>query len=248
MHDNRFACRKVSRLVEEIEAMDEKRVALLDSNPFDDPASGAALVSGLASCNIEWYSAATFATAADPKFAKAAAAGGCRGLLVGFESLNPASLAGDGKRCNDVSRYKEACRMLHDEGIAILGCFVFGFDHDEPSVFERTVNLVDDCRIDIVLYSAYTPFPGTAAAARLARQGRITETDWDLYDGRHVVFSPLRMSADALQEGIFGAWRQTYGLSSIVKRVAGASTMPFFDLAANVGFHGYSRTFLPENL
>ena len=248
MHDNRFVCRSVARVVEEIEAMGEKRIALLDSNPFNDPVYGAALLSGLASCNIEWFAAATFATAADRQFVKAAAASGCRGLLVGFESLNKASLAGDNKCHNDIGRYQEACRMLHDEGIAILGCFVFGFDGDDPSVFGRTVKLVDDCRMDIVLYSAYTPFPGTAAATRLAQQGRIVETDWDLYDGRHVVFSPLRMSVEVLQEGIYGAWKQTYGMSSIVKRVVGASTMPFFDLAANVGFHGYTHTFLTENL
>jgi radical SAM superfamily enzyme YgiQ (UPF0313 family) len=247
MHENGFVCRSVSRVVEEIKAMGEKRVALLDSNPFDDPVYGAALLAGLESCNIEWFAAATFATAANRQFAKTAAASGCRGLLVGFESLNRASLAGDNKSHIDSGRYKDACRMLHDEGIAILGCFVFGFDGDDASVFERTVNLVDDCSIDIVLYSAYTPFPGTAAAARLAQQGRITDTDWDLYDGRHVVFAPLHMSADTLQEGIFGAWKQTYGISSIVKRVAGASTMPFFDLAANVGFHVYTHTFLPEN-
>ena len=235
MHDNGFTCRNVARVAEEIEAMGAKRIALLDSNPFDDPMHGAALISGLASCNIEWFAAATFATAANRQFVKAAAASGCRGLLVGFESLNTASLAGDNKCHNDAGRYKEICRMLHDEGIVILGCFVFGFDGDEPSVFERTVKLVDDCRIDIVLYSAYTPFPGTVAAGRLAKQGRIIETDWDLYDGRHVVFSPLRMSADALQEGIYSAWKQTYGLSSIVKRVAGASTMPFFDLPQTSG-------------
>jgi hypothetical protein len=69
---------------------------LLDSNPFDDPVYSAELLAGLASCNIEWFAAATFETAANKKFAKAAAAAGCRGLLVGFKSLNVQSLANIG--------------------------------------------------------------------------------------------------------------------------------------------------------
>jgi hypothetical protein len=48
------------------------------------------------------------------------------------------------------------------------------------------------------------------------------------------------------QKGIYSAWKQICGLSSIVERVAGASTMLFFELAAIVGFHVYTHVFAEE--
>jgi radical SAM superfamily enzyme YgiQ (UPF0313 family) len=135
--------------------------------------------------------------------------------------------------------------MLHDEGIAILGCFIFGFDGEDPSVFERTVEFVNKHHVDIVLYSVYTPFPGTNAWVQLNSQSRILTTDWGRYDGRHVVFEPAGMTAEELQDGFYSAWIQTYGLRSILKRVIGAATQPFIDLAVNLGFRHYRRTFLP---
>ena len=168
--------------------------------------------------------------------------------MIGFESIDAGSLAGAGKTCNDVKLYGQTCRMLHDEGIAILGCFMFGFDGEQPAVFERTVEFVNDHRIDLVLYSAYTPFPGTSAWSRLQAQNRILTNDWSRYDGRHVVFEPSGMTVDQLQAGLHYAWKETYGFRSILKRVAGAATLPLIDLALNLNFRYYRRTFLPAEL
>ena len=52
-------------------------------------------------------------------------------------------------------------KKLHDHGIGIQGCFVFGFDNDDESVFERTVEFVDKTKIDLPRYAVVTPFPGT---------------------------------------------------------------------------------------
>jgi hypothetical protein len=100
--------------------------------------------------------------------------------------------------------------------------------------------------VDVVLYSVYTPFPGTGGWARLSAEKRILTTDWRRYDGRHVVFKPAGMSVEALQEGLYLAWNRTYGLKSIARRVAGAATMPLLDLAVNLGFRRYRHTFVPK--
>jgi hypothetical protein len=73
-------------------------------------------------------------------------------------------------------------------------------------------------------------------------------TDWSRYDGRHVVFQPVGMTVEELQNGFYFAWKHTYGLRSIFKRVIGATPMPFLDLAVNVGFRHYRRTFLPPTI
>jgi hypothetical protein len=51
----------------------------------------------------------------------------------------------------------------------------------------------------------------------MAAQGRITTDDWDLYDTRHTVFRPARMSASALESGYRRAYRDFYRWGSIIR-------------------------------
>jgi len=248
MHERRYVQRRLDRIVAEIDSMPAGQLAILDANPMENDAYAANLFPALASTGRTWFASTSYKCAADKRWVKAARASGCRGLVIGFESLDPVVLANAGKTFNDVRGYGEMCQMLHDEGIVILGCFVFGFDGEDASVFERTVEFVDQHHLDVVLYSVYTPFPGTGAWARLSSQGRILTTDWSRYDGRHVVFQPVGMTVEELQNGFYFAWKHTYGLRSIFKRVIGATPMPFLDLAVNVGFRHYRRTFLPPTI
>ena len=80
----------------------------------------------------------------------------------------------------------------------VNGSFVFGMDGDDASVFERTVEWAIEQGIETATFHILTPYPGHGAATRgMAAQGRITTDDWDLYDTRHAVFRPARMSGDA---------------------------------------------------
>ena len=47
--------------------------------------------------------------------------------------------------------------------------------------------------------------------------GRILTRDWDLYDTRHVVYRPARLSAAALKAGYDWAYREFYRWSSIAQ-------------------------------
>ena len=248
MHQRRYVQRRMDQIAADIRSMPAGPVALLDANPAECPEFAANLFAVLAGAGRKWFSCASLKSTADRQWVRAARSSGCRGLVIGFESIDAGSLAGAGKTCNDVKLYGQTCRMLHDEGIAILGCFMFGFDGEQPAVFERTVEFVNDHRIDLVLYSAYTPFPGTSAWSRLQAQNRILTNDWSRYDGRHVVFEPSGMTVDQLQAGLHYAWKETYGFRSILKRVAGAATLPLIDLALNLNFRYYRRTFLPAEL
>ena len=245
MHASEYVQRNLDGIATDIESMPGGHLALLDANPAENGAYAASLFPVLRRSGRTWFASASLKCAADEQWVKAARASGCRGLVVGFESLDAGALASAGKSFNDVARYGETCRMLHDEGIVILGCFIFGFDGEERSVFERTVEFVNDQHVDVALYSVYTPFPGTGGWARLSSERRILTTDWSRYNGRHVVFKPAGMKIDELQEGIYYAWNQTYRLGSILKRVFGSATLPLFDLAVNLGFRHYRRTFMP---
>jgi radical SAM superfamily enzyme YgiQ (UPF0313 family) len=90
-------------------------------------------------------------------------------------------------------------------------------DQDDEGVFDRTAAWAVEQGIETATFHILTPYPGTALHRRLAAEGRITTTDWDLYDTRHAVYRPARMTADALEAGYWRAYRHFYSWRSIFK-------------------------------
>src|SRR6185436_16585236 len=93
--------------------------------------------------------------------------------------------------------------------------FVFGMDGDDASVFDRTVDWAVEHGVETATFHILTPYPGTALHQRMTAQGRITVEDWDLYDTRHAVFHPARMTGDELERGYRRAYRRFYRWRSI---------------------------------
>jgi radical SAM superfamily enzyme YgiQ (UPF0313 family) len=102
----------------------------------------------------------------------------------------------------------------------INGSFVFGMDGDDGSVFERTVEWAIEHGIETATFHILTPYPGTPLYRRISDQGRLTIHDWDLYDTRHAVFRPARVSAERLEDGYRWAYRVFYRWRSIVRGAA----------------------------
>jgi radical SAM superfamily enzyme YgiQ (UPF0313 family) len=94
-------------------------------------------------------------------------------------------------------------------------------DEDDETVFERTVDWAVAQGVETATFHILTPYPGTALHRRMERAGRMTTSDWDLYDTRHAVFAPARMSAGSLEAGYRRAYEKFYTWGSILR---GAST------------------------
>ena len=68
------------------------------------------------------------------------------------------------------------------------------------------------------------------------KAGRIVHSDWNLYDTRHVVYRPARLSPEALEEGYWRAYKNFYRWGNILR---GASTKPTLrDGARHVAYSG----------
>ena len=241
--------RPIEDVVREIESLDGSSFCFLDPSPTENAAYAKALYRALIPLSKRWFGLATVRTADDPELLDLCARSGCRGLLLGFESLSQRGLDGITKSFNSPSRYLDVVRKLHDRGIAIQGCFVLGLDGDDASVFERTVEFVDRAKIDLPRYSVYTPFPKTASFTRLKAEGRILTEDWALYDSQHVVFRPRLMSPEELEQGLHWTWRQTYRVRSIVTRLLSSRCAPVVCALTNVGYRIYADrlpTFTPD--
>jgi radical SAM superfamily enzyme YgiQ (UPF0313 family) len=230
----------VRDVVDDIRQMQAKRVIFLDLNLIADVAYAKELFTALIPLKIRWGGLATTTIAWDDELLDLAARSGCRGLLIGFESLNQESLKEAKKAFNMRHDYHEVVRKIRARGIALMGCFVFGFDHDTLETFDRTVEFVMSARMDLPRYAIAVPFPGTGLFKRLKSEGRITTENWSLYDGQHVVFQPRQMTADQLLQGTRRAWKKTYSYSSIAKRLAGSRTQLPIAIPANLGYRFYA--------
>ena len=238
--------RAVDEIVEEIRTLKGKFVVFPDVNMISDLTFARELFTALIPLKKWWFGLSTTLVGQDPELMDLLRASGCKGLLIGFESVNQESQTDMHKGMNAVAGYRALMRNLHRRGIMVMGCFAFGSDGDDKDVFERTVALCDRIKIDLPRFAVITPFPRTPFYEELEAQGRIVERNWALYDVEHVVFEPKRMMKGELEQGIARAWAAAYGIGSILRRID-FRNLPSINLlfavylAANIGYRKYAR-------
>jgi radical SAM superfamily enzyme YgiQ (UPF0313 family) len=216
-----FYVQAVEDALAEIDRLPGRHLYFLDDNLFGSPPFAEALFDGLKGMGRLWQAAGTVEAVLRPGLVEKAVESGLRSLFIGFETLSETNLVSAGKTQNLAGatsgrlQYDAAVRRLHDLGVMVNGAFVFGMDGDDPSVFARTVDWALSRGIETATFHILTPYPGTRLERRLAAEGRVTSRRWDLYDTRHAVFAPARMTADELEAGYWGAYREFYRWSSI---------------------------------
>lgn len=230
-----FYTQTVDAALAEIERLPGRHLYFLDDHLFGDRRFATALFDGMRGMERLWQAAGTVNAVLLPNLLERAVDAGLRSLFVGFETLNPANLVAQRKYQNMRRDYATAIHRLHDLGVMINGSFVFGMDADDPSVFERTVEWAIEQGIETATFHILTPYPGTALYRRISDQGRLTIHDWDLYDTRHAVFRPARMSSEQLERGYHWAYREFYRWKSIAR---GAS--PHTDIVSGLRHLAYA--------
>jgi radical SAM superfamily enzyme YgiQ (UPF0313 family) len=212
-----FYTQRVDDALAEIERLPGRHLYFLDDHLFGDWRFATALFDGMRGMGRLFQGAATVDSILRGDVAERAAEAGLRSLFVGFETLDPANLASSNKRQNLGRDYAAVTRRLHGLGIMINGSFVFGMDDDDESVFARTVDWAIEHGVTTATFHIQTPYPGTRLFARTEAAGRILTRDWDLYDTRHVVYQPARISPEKLKQGYDWAYREFYTWSSIFR-------------------------------
>lgn len=230
-----FYVQAVDDALAEIDRLPGRHLYFLDDNLFGSPPFAEALFDGLKGSGRVWQAAGTVEAVLRPGLLEKAVESGLRSLFVGFETLDETNLLGAGKTQNLAgaapasgarpsgarggapARYDAAVRRLHELGVMVNAAFVFGMDHDDASVFPRTVEWAVSRGLETATFHIMTPYPGTRLEARLTAEGRITSRDWDLYDTRHAVFRPARMTATELEAGYRHAYREFYAWRNIAR-------------------------------
>ena len=233
--------RPVEEVVEEIRRARVRKAIFVDLNIVADPDYAARLFEALRPLRLRWFGLATTLLVENAPLLELCARSGCRGLLIGFESITREGLREVHKGFFDPGSYAGVIDTLHRHGIAVQGTFVFGLDHDTPETLRETARFAVEARIDLPRFAILTPFPGTPLFERLQSEGRILTRNWELYDGQHVVFQPARCSVEELARGTREAWRHAYSARSIFRRIRRSPAPLLVRVAANLGYRFYGR-------
>lgn len=232
--------RPVKDVVAEIEALNTRHVLFPDVNLLTDRAYAIELFTALIPLKVIWLGLVTSAVGIDDELIAVFRKSGCRGLLIGFESITQESQQYIHKGVNQVDSYVTLMDKLHDNGILVQGCFAFGGDEEDESVFDRTIEMIIKAKIDLPRFSILTPFPQTEYYMQLEKEGRIVERNWAMYDVQHCVYIPKRMTKEQLEAGTDHAWRATYSTGNIMKRLAPFAHSPWLSIPLNMGYKGYA--------
>jgi radical SAM superfamily enzyme YgiQ (UPF0313 family) len=231
----------VEDVVADIRQHGARKLIFVDLNLIADRDYAGRLFKAMIPLKVQWYGLATVLLADDPELLGLAAESGCRGLLMGLESISPENLRASGKGFNSPDKFIRVVERLHDHDIALQGCFVFGLDSDDADVFLKTAEFAVEAKIDLPRFAIVTPFPNTGLYKRLDSEGRILTRNWELYDGQHVVFQPKRMGVRDLELGTETAWKHAYSLRSIMKRLPYSPAPWGVRLATNLGYRFYAN-------
>jgi radical SAM superfamily enzyme YgiQ (UPF0313 family) len=215
-----FRFRPVDDVIRELRALG-RPIMFADDNVMIHRAYSRELFEKMAPLGKHWIGQCSLATVKQLENVKLMAESGCKALFIGFESVDDETVKFTGKRQNRPAMYREIIDMLHDHGIGVWGSFVFGFDTDNPSVFDRTVEEAIEMKLTMASFAILTPYPGTPLYKRLLAEGRLTDEKWWLrtdHDEGSPYYRPTQVSREELKEGWVRAWTSFYTLSSMWRR------------------------------
>lgn len=169
--------------------------------------------------------------------------------MVGFESVNQASLDLCGKR-EYVQQIEHAIQQFHKYRVKVHGMFVGGFDTDTPQTFHDTLDFVKRYDLDSFQIMLLTPLPGTRDwhAEGYADGARpLLTRDWSNFDGHHAVTVPKLMTAYEANIMAMKTMRDFYTIPSAVKRLLKGDLVEFLmRLEGRTLLRRWFKT--PENL
>jgi radical SAM superfamily enzyme YgiQ (UPF0313 family) len=208
---------EISASIDTSRGLTKRVVFFSDDNIVNNPGYAKELFRALVPLGITWSSQCALSIAYDDELLDLAQASGCRGLFIGFETLQQNALNGVHKRY-DASQYSQYIRKIKDRGISILGSFLFGLDTDTADAFKDTVAFCMTNNIDFVNFHLVSPTPGTPFFQRLEAEQRLLHRRWAYYQ-ENVAYRPKAMSIRDLQDGQIQAYEEYLSYRNIFRRV-----------------------------
>ena len=221
MFGRAYRCRTPESVIAELEAKRPRSVFFYDDNFAADKRRLKALLGMMIDRGItpSWQAQVRTEVARDEELLTLMQRSGCRRLILGFESVDQATLDSYDKS-QTVEDITFAIAALHRHGIKCHGMFVVGADSDSARAARNTATFAETHGIDSLMLNVLTPGLGTKQYEMMDAGNRIFEERWQFYDGQHVVFTPQQMTPFELQTGVVKAYQQFYSVRRGLKLLA----------------------------
>lgn len=166
-----------------------------------------------------WGAQVRHEAARDPELMELMRRANCERVFVGFESINPKTLALYRKK-ESLQNIQDAITTFHRYGIKVHGMFVLGSDEDTVETVRETRRFAQRWDIDSVQFMVLTPIPGSHDYGPFQRgERKLLTQDWRYFDGHHVVHTPQRITPYELQVESAKAMRDFYSWKGILARL-----------------------------
>ena len=245
---SQFYARPSDEVIAEIKSIPQKTLMFYDTSLTIKPDYTKSLFRGMKGLNKKFFCNGNVdVLALDKEFVRLSREAGCVSWFIGFESVSQKTLDNVGKSTNKVKEYSQAVKNIHDNKMAVIGSFIFGFDTDTLDVFNETLKMIKNLMIDVVDFCILTPFPGTPLFNKLEKEGRILTMDWSKYTMKNVVFQPKNMTTEELMQGVRKMYAEFYSNSYTLLRVVKSfkfGLYPFFLVLARNAVSNMNRRIL----
>jgi radical SAM superfamily enzyme YgiQ (UPF0313 family) len=222
-------------VIKDIQGSKTSRFMFLDDNIVGDPVYAKSLFLALKDMKIKWGGQASIAFAKNEELLKLAHESGCKGLFFGLESVSEEKIQRMGKSMKTQEATIDAIKRIMGHGIFFHASLVFGFDDDDVSVFDETLEFLHKTKIPSTTFNILTPYPGTDIFEQFKAENRLITEDWKFYDHCTVTYHPKRMTIDELYEGYQYVKKSYYSFGRIINRFPANIRNPLIFSLANIG-------------
>ncbi len=171
------------------------RVIFRCDNIYSSPRYAKQLFKEMIPLGVSWLANSSIDIGFDGEALRLAKASGCKGLLIGFETIYPQDYPKTSlKQIHSAEDYKIAIKNIKAYGIKIFGSFIIGVDHYTHFDYLKLLWFLIRSRIWHIYLLMLTPFPGTDLFDRLKKENRILSFNWRKYDMLTCVFKPKQTS------------------------------------------------------
>jgi len=164
-------------------------------NVYSGPEYAKNLFKEMIPLQVSWIGNCSIGIGFDAEALRLAHASGCKGLLIGFESIYSKDYPKTSlKEIRSAEDYKIAINNIKARRIKIYGSFIIGLDHYNHFDYLKLLWFLIRSGIWHIYLLILTPFPGTGLFERLKKENRIVSFDWRRYDILTCVFKPKQIS------------------------------------------------------
>lgn len=171
------------QVIAELQALDDRgwrgTVFIVDDNFIGNKKKVKVLLRKIIVWRKERKTPFTFLTEAsvdlaeDPELMELMVQAGFKQVFLGLETPSEESLKECGKSQNLRRSLSESVRAIQNHGMAVMGGFIIGFDHDPLDIFQRQVNFIQKNGVVTAMIGLLTAIPGTRLYKRLEEEGRL---------------------------------------------------------------------------